>query len=154
MEIFIREMRASDRAAWAQMRAALWPEETQAAHAEMIETLLRGDDAWGFMAETDGTPAGFAELAIRGHANGCNSAPVPFLEGIWVSAPRRRQGIGARLIAHVEAFVTARGFCEIGSDTLIGNSASQAAHRAWGFSETERVVHFSKRLKARGKLAC
>lgn len=26
------------------------------------------------------------------------------------------------------------------------NQASQAAHRAWGFSETERVVYFRKTL--------
>jgi aminoglycoside 6'-N-acetyltransferase I len=140
-------MQASDRAAWAQMRVALWPEETEAAHAEMIEALLHSEDAWGFMAEIDGAPAGFAELAIRDHANGCEIAPVPFLEGIWVNASRRRQGIGARLIAHIEAFVRTRGFCEIGSDAPIDNCASQAAHRSWGFSETERVVYFRKRLK-------
>lgn len=148
MGILIREMQACDRAAWAQMRTALWPEETEAAHAEMIESLLRSEDAWGFMAEIDGAPAGFAELAIRDYANGCDIAPVPFLEGIWVSTTWRRQGIGARLIAHIEAFVRARGFCEIGSDTPIDNCASQAAHRSWGFSETERVVYFRKRLKA------
>jgi aminoglycoside 6'-N-acetyltransferase I len=148
MEVLVREMQASDRAAWTQMRVALWPAEAQAAHAKMIETLLRGDNAWGFVAESDGTPAGFAELAIRNYANGCESAPVPFLEGIWVSPLRRRQGVGKRLIAHVEAFVKTRGFCEIGSDTLIDNSASQAAHRGWGFSETERVVYFRKRLRA------
>jgi aminoglycoside 6'-N-acetyltransferase I len=148
MEILVREMQAFDRHAWAKMRAALWPKETKAAHAEMIETLLQSHDAWGFMAEMDGAPAGFAELAIRDYANGCDIAPVPFLEGIWVSVPWRRQGIGARLIAHIEAFVRARGFCEIGSDTPIDNRASQDAHRSWGFSETERVVYFRKRLKA------
>jgi aminoglycoside 6'-N-acetyltransferase I len=147
MGILVRQMQASDRAAWARMRAGLWPEETEAAHAKMIETLLRSDDAWGFMAEIDGAPAGFAELAIRDYANGCDIAPVPFLEGIWVSGPRRRQRIGARLIAHIEVFVKARGFCEIGSDTPIDNCASQSAHRGWGFSETERVVYFCKRLK-------
>jgi len=148
MGILVREMQVSDRAAWAQMRSALWPDETKAAHAEMIETLLRSKDAWGFIAEMDGTPAGFAELAIRDYANGCDIAPVPFLEGIWVTASRRRRGIGARLIAHIESFVRARGFCEMGSDTPIDNCASQAAHRSWGFSETERVVYFRKRLKA------
>jgi aminoglycoside 6'-N-acetyltransferase I len=148
MEILVREMQASDRAAWTQMRATLWPEDTEAAHGEMIEAMLRSEDAWGFMAEIDGAPAGFAELAIRDYANGCDIAPVPFLEGIWVSASRRRLGIGARLIAHIEAFVRSRGFCEIGSDAPIDNCASQAAHRSWGFSETERVVYFRKRLQA------
>lgn len=146
MGIVVREMQASDRAVWAQMRAALWPEEPEANHAETIEALTRSEHYWGFMAEMDGTAAGFAELAIRDYANGCDIAPVPFLEGIWVNAPQRQQGIGAQLIAYIEAFVKTRGFCEIGSDTPIDNCDSQAAHRSWGFSETERVVYFRKRL--------
>ena len=40
----------------------------------------------------------------------------------------------------------ARGFREIGSDALLDNEASHAAHRDWGFSETERVVYFRKAL--------
>jgi aminoglycoside 6'-N-acetyltransferase I len=149
MQITVRDMEASDRAAWAEMRAALWPEETPAAHATAIDNVLGDANVWGFIAEApDGTPAGFAELAIRRYANGCDSAPVPFLEGIWVPVPLRRQGIGTQLIAHLEAFVAARGFCEIGSDALIENHGSQAAHRGWGFSETERVVYFRKVLKS------
>jgi aminoglycoside 6'-N-acetyltransferase I len=145
MEIAIREMGAGDRAAWAQMRCALWPGEHD--HAGGIDEILASGDAWGFVAETeDGTPAGFAELAIRKYANGCDSRPVPFLEGIWVRSQFRRQGIGARLIAHVEAFAAARGFRELGSDSEIQNRASHAAHRGWGFSETERVVYFRKAL--------
>jgi len=69
-----------------------------------------------------------------------------FLEGIWVRPKFRRQGIGARLIRHIEAFLVSQGFRELGSDTQIDNLESQIAHRAWGFSETERVVYFRKDL--------
>ncbi len=86
-------------------------------HADGIAGLLRDPDAWGFIAETAARePAGFAELSIPEYANGCDSQPVPFLEGIWVAPQFRRQGAGARLIAHIEAFAIARGFSEIGSD--------------------------------------
>jgi aminoglycoside 6'-N-acetyltransferase I len=51
-------------------------------------------------------------------------------------------------MAHVEEFVAARGFTEIGSDTDIANRESHAAHRSWGFVETERVVYFRKVLGA------
>src|SRR5262249_5308592 len=105
---------------------------------------------WGFVAETDqGAAVGFAEITIRPFANGCDSRPVPFLEGIWVEPTFRRQAVGALLVAHVEAFVIARGFCEIGSDALVENHISHAAHRRWGFAETEKVVHFRKLLSAR-----
>lgn|SRR5487761_218785 len=140
-------MAAADRDAWAAMRAALWPDDSLEAHRIGIDGLLGDENAWGFIAETaDGAPIGFAEVAIRKYANGCDSQPVPFLEGIWVDARFRRQGVGAGLIGHVEAFLAARGFRELGSDTSIDNGASQAAHRGWGFCETERVVYFRKAL--------
>jgi aminoglycoside 6'-N-acetyltransferase I len=143
----VRETRAGDRAAWAAMRAALWPEERAAAHASAIDALLARENAWSFIAHAaDGASLGFAEIAIRPYANGCDSQPVAFLEGIWVDEPFRRRGIGARLIEHIEAFLAARGFSELGSDTPLDNLSSQDAHRRWGFAETERVVYFRKRL--------
>lgn len=151
MDIVVRQMQAGDRAVWAHMRNALWPGDGAAAHAkaidELIDGLLAGSAAWGFIAQAPGGATGFAEIAIRNYANGCDSAPVAFLEGVWVEPQYRRRGIGTRLIAHAEAFVAARGFRELGSDTQIDNAASQAAHVAWGFSETERVVYFRKLLK-------
>lgn len=129
------------------MRSALWPAETRQAHARAIESLLANGNAWGFVAETrDGAAVGFAEVAIRAYANGCDSQPVPFLEGIWVEPPYRRKGVGNALIEHVELFLVARGFRELGSDTEIDNRSSQAAHLSWGFAETERVIYFRKRL--------
>jgi aminoglycoside 6'-N-acetyltransferase I len=148
MDISVRLMGSGDRSAWAGMRAALWPDASREEHAHEIDELLRGDRAWGFIAEVGSTPAGFAELAIRDYANGCASRPVPFLEGIFVREEFRRRAVGTRLIAYVEAFVAARGFAEIGSDADIANSVSHAAHRSWGFVETERVVYFRKLLGA------
>jgi aminoglycoside 6'-N-acetyltransferase I len=148
MDIRVRLMGAGDGPAWAEMRAALWPEASTEGHARDIDDVLRSDRVWGFIAEVHGTPAGFAELAIRDYANGCASRPVPFLEGIFVREEFRRCRIGARLMAHVEEFVAARGFTEIGSDTDIANRESHAAHRSWGFVETERVVYFRKVLGA------
>jgi aminoglycoside 6'-N-acetyltransferase I len=149
MRFLIREMEARDCAAWTKMRAALWPDASEQLHAAEIETFLVGSDAWSFIAETtEGEPAGFAEVALRPYANGCESRPVPFLEGIWVEAQFRRQRLGAQLMAHIETFLAARGFREIGSDALIDNRVSHAAHRAWGYSETERVVYFRKVLNA------
>jgi aminoglycoside 6'-N-acetyltransferase I len=147
MDFNIRNMTASDCAAWADMRGRLWPDDPLSTHAPAIAAILAAGDAWGFIAETaEGIPAAFAEVSIRKFANGCDSAPVPFLEAIFVGPQFRRQGAGARLIAHLEAFLTARGFCELGSDALIENHDSHAAHCGWGFSETERVVYFRKVL--------
>jgi len=143
----VRQMGAGDRAAWAAMRAALWPDETRESHAEAIDALLGSDGGLALIAEAPGgEPAGFAEIAVRPYANGCDSRPVAFLEGIWVQPRFRRTGVGAGLIGHAEALLVARGFRELGSDTTIDNRDSKAAHRAWGFAETERVVYFRKPL--------
>src|SRR5215475_12367020 len=143
-------MSSTDREIWSQMRAALWPAETVQEHADMIDALLVDTSAWAFMAEAeDGVAAGFAEVTVRKFANGCETWPVPFLEGIWVHERFRRQKIGAQLIEHIDAFFAARGFREIGSDALVDNLGSQAAHAAWGFEEMERVVCFRKRIHNR-----
>jgi aminoglycoside 6'-N-acetyltransferase I len=148
MEFAVRQMGVNDRAIWAEMRIALWPDDTLPVHTATIDELLGDNDVWGFIAEaTDGGAIGFAEIAVRKYANGCDTRPVAFLEGVWVKPQFRRRGIGTRLIAHAAALLAARGFRELGSDTQINNHASQAAHVAWGFSETERVVYFRKLLK-------
>jgi aminoglycoside 6'-N-acetyltransferase I len=129
------------------MRHSLWPDETMRGHNTAIKEISDSRDTWGFVAVTaDGAPAGFAEISIRKAANGCESQPVPFLEGIWIEPRYRRQGIGAQLIGHIEGFLQARGFSEIGSDSLIENLDAHDAHKAWGFAETERVVYFRKFL--------
>jgi len=141
----IRRMAETDRDRWQEMRRELWPAESDVSHATMMRQILAGDDAWAFIAEANNDRhAGFAEMAIRPYANGCESVPVPFLEGIWVEPQFRRQGVAAQLIRHIETFVIARGFREIGSDALLDNKISHAAHEAWGFRETERVVYFRK----------
>lgn len=152
MEFTVRQMDANDRAIWAEMRIALWPDETPQEHAKMADELLSDGDVWGLIAEAiDGTAIGFAEIAVRKYANGCDTRPVAFLEGVWVKPQFRRRGIGARLIAHAETFLAARGFRELGSDTGIDDRTSQLAHLAWDFSETERVVYFRKVLKPLGR---
>jgi aminoglycoside 6'-N-acetyltransferase I len=145
--ITVRELTSADHAVWRRMRRLLWPDATGRGHDADIEEILDAEDAWGFIAESaDSEPLGFAEISIRKAANGCESQPVPFLEGIWVEPRSRRRRIGARLIAHVETFLKARGFRELGSDSLIENQVAHDAHAGWGFSETERVVYFRKPL--------
>lgn len=147
MTIIVRGMGAADFAVWAEMRAELWPDQTPDLHRTELEAFLQRGNFWGFIAEVSNSDAaGFAEVAVRDYANGCTSRPVAFLEGIWVKPQLRRQGIGAQLLRTIEAFLVHSGFSELGSDALIDNHESHSAHRAWGFSETERVVYFRKSL--------
>ena len=148
MNVIVSAMDSADLTAWMTMRAMLWPDTTQDLHRKELEAFLQRGNFWGLLAETpNGDAAGFAEVAIRDYANGCVSRPVAFLEGIWVKPQLRRQGIGAQLLKATEAFLIVRGISELGSDALIDNQELHSAHRAWGFSETERVVYFRKSLE-------
>jgi len=146
--LVIRELdarRAADLALWARGAAALWSDATAADHAAEIAATA-GPERRAFAAEDPQGLAGFAEIGLRTHANGCESRPVPFLEGVWVAPRARRHGVGAALMAHVEQLLRAAGHREIGSDVVIGNDGSLAAHAAWGFVEVERVVCLRKDL--------
>jgi hypothetical protein len=65
------------------MRTALWPDETRLKHAKMVDELLGDGVSLSLIAEkTDGTAVRFAKIAVRKYANGCDTRPVAFLEGV------------------------------------------------------------------------
>ena len=146
----IRPVEPRDAPAWAAMRARLWP------HADADElfaeagVFVHGADSFidaAFIAEDESQrPVGFVELSIRDFANGCNSMPIPFVEGWYVEVFARRRGFGRSLLNAAEDWARERGFSELASDTEVENVASQDAHGACGFEETERLVTFRKSL--------
>lgn len=130
------------------MRNALWPGSPDEHDAE-IERFLSRDRAKGevFLALGEEREAvGFLEARLRSHAEGCSDSPVPYVEGWWVDPDWRGRGVGAALMAALEAWARQRGFREIASDAESDNVGSQRAHRALGFEETDRIVCFRKTL--------
>jgi aminoglycoside 6'-N-acetyltransferase I len=101
-----------------------------------------------FVAEAaDGTLAGFAEVDLRSHADGCDPArPVGYLEGWYVIAAYRRCGLGRRLLAAAEEWARSHGCVEMASDTWLDNELSQSCHEALGFEVVDRCVHYRKAL--------
>jgi aminoglycoside 6'-N-acetyltransferase I len=100
-----------------------------------------------FVAACDNRVVGFAEAALRtDYVNGAQASPVPFLEGLYVVADARRQGVAAELVAAVEDWARGLGYRELASDALLENETSHAVHRTLGFDEMERVVFFRKSL--------
>lgn len=94
----------------------------------------------------DGALGGFIEIGRREYADGCTTSPVAYVEGWYVDDDLRREGIGRALLGAAEEWARARGFNEIASDAVLDNAISIAAHRALGFDEVERAVHFRKSL--------
>jgi aminoglycoside 6'-N-acetyltransferase I len=60
----------------------------------------------------------------------------------------RGQCVGAALMKEAEDWARERGLREMASDAEIHNVDSLRAHVALGYHETERLVHFTKRLEA------
>lgn len=144
----IREYRDSDLPEWLRMRRALWPEiERESEATDAAEWLARPDAVVLVAERRDGAGlAGFAELAERAYAEGCESSPVAFLEGWYVDEDVRRSGVGAALVRAGEEWARRRGHRELASDALLDNAVSHRAHEALGFTEVERIVCYRKTL--------
>ena len=144
----IREIVESDQGEWVRMRDALWPgslsdHDTEA--RQYFEKRFRTPVI--FVAEVDGRLVGFLELDDRKYAAGCQSSPVPFIEGWYVEPALQGRGIGRALIEAAEAHARAAGHHEMASDADLENADGIAAHRALGYEEVERVVCFRRSLR-------
>lgn len=145
----VRAATEADAPRWAPLRLALWPDEGADWDPEDVgDALGRNRPATAFLAcDADGTGIGFAEATLRhDYVNGTETSPVGFLEGWYVAPPWRGHGIGLALVRAVEDWARDQGASELGSDALLDNLSSHAAHVACGFEETERVVYFRKPL--------
>ncbi len=147
--IHVRPAVPGDARAWLSMRHALWPDASDSLGGEVeryftgsltnpLEVLLAFDER--------GVTVGFVELSIRPYVDGCETSRVAYLEGWYVAPDHRRRGVGRALVAAAEGWGRARGCTEFGSDALLDNEVSAAAHRALGFEETEQIRYFRKVL--------
>jgi aminoglycoside 6'-N-acetyltransferase I len=149
----IRHLRAEDRGEWLRLLRGLYPGEPDGEHTPAMDAFLAGAPgdtllpAAVLVAERPGGGlGGFLELSVREYAEGCAGA-TPYVESWYVDPDLRGRGVGAALVAAAERWARERGHREMASDALLENVASQAAHRALGFEEVERAVHFRKRLE-------
>lgn len=152
-DILVRLAQLSDRDQLLRMRVALWPNSSTEEHARELTLILEGNAPVTLplvilVAEAgDRTLAGFLEVDLRSHADGCNpSRPVGYIEGWYVAENHRHQGIGKQLLAAAEEWARGQGCVEIASDTWIDNEVSQRVHEALGYEVVDRCVHYRKTL--------
>jgi aminoglycoside 6'-N-acetyltransferase I len=134
---------------WLELRRALWGDATAEEHRGYMAIALAQPERFLQLMVYDEkrTPVGFIEGSIRNdYVNGTESSPVGFVEGVYVIPSMRRKGVARMLFDAIGDWARARGCQELASDALLENEASQRAHRALGFRETERVVYFAKPL--------
>jgi aminoglycoside 6'-N-acetyltransferase I len=138
-----------DQPGWLDFRMALWPDATADDHRGYMAISLAQPERFLqlMMYDARHQPIGFIEGSIRtDYVNGTETSPVGFVEGVYVTPAWRRRGVARLLFAAIGDWAKARGCRELASDALLENEASQRAHAALGFRETERVVYFVRNL--------
>jgi GNAT superfamily N-acetyltransferase len=134
----VRLMRSIELPEVVDMMRALWPDAGD----------YTFDDETVFVWErADGGLGGFVSFSLRPWAEGCDSTPVPYIEGWWVAPDLRRAGVGRALFGAVERWCRQHGYQELGSDVELENATSLEAHRALGFEPTIRLQFFRKQLR-------
>lgn len=147
--ISVRPVTRQDAPDWLAMRKALWPDDPENSHPQEIEEFLAGRlrmPLQVFVAIDESRVVGFAELSIRAYAEGCVTDQVAFLEGWYVEPDVRQRGVGRALVEAAEEWGREQGCREFGSDALLDNHVSAAAHKALGFEEVVQIRCFKKEL--------
>jgi aminoglycoside 6'-N-acetyltransferase I len=149
----IRDARRGDEDRLAELRALLWPDGTVEQHRREVQKLIQsgmnGTLPAAVLVAIDGNEglAGFIEVGLRSHADGCDIAQaVGFVEGWFVREEFRGRGIGKQLMKAAEDWSRAHNCREIASDALVDNAESRDAHSALGFEIVDLCVHFRKQL--------
>ena len=133
----VRPLRFSELSEAQALSHQLWPDEP---HHD-----FNGEHVFVWERE-GGSLGGFASVSVRPFVNGAESAPCPHLEGWFVEADLRRNGVGRALLAAIEDWCRAKGYRELTSDTWLDDDRSVKAHTAFGFTPTERIQYFKKSI--------
>lgn len=91
-----------------------------------------------YVAEVEGTMAGFACLRLVPHLQG--DAPYAELTDLYVDPPYRRRGVAGALMARVEEATRAAGATEVVVITGMENDPAQAAYRRQGYGDWARAM--------------
>jgi len=142
-----RRLKSDDLGELTRMRTGLWPRSAAREAEEALHQHAKGDR---FILVVDREPGpglcAFAEATIRPHAEGCATAPVAYLEGIWVDEDNRRGRIAEALIEEIAAWAKRRELRELASDTEVWNEVSKQFHAAVGFDEVGTITCFRRTL--------
>ena len=109
----------------------LWPDEDPAELLADCHRICASQKEICFAAIHQDKVIGFIHLSQRtDYVEGCESSPVAYIEGIFVSKMKQKQGIGRMLVRTGEDWARINGLTEIGSDAELNNTQSHAFHLA------------------------
>ena len=143
----IKRAQIEDAEALAALAIQMWTDHVPEDLTEEFRRLVTNDDAVCFIRYVEDKPIAFAQGQLRrDYVEGTESAPVGYLEGIFVAEGYRKQGFAAELLSECEKWAKEKGCTEFASDCEIDNADSLSFHMAMGFEEANRIICFRKDL--------
>lgn len=142
----IRKATPNDSMTLATLACRMWEHDPVELEPEFTK-LISSNEAACFLAFSDEAAIGFAQCQLRhDYVEGCETSPVGFLEGIYVTDNHRRSGVARALLSACEDWARSVGCTEFASDCEIDNRDSLAWHLKAGFEEVNRTIWFAKKL--------
>ena len=125
----------------------LWPGHRAEELQKELAACLADPEALLLLAGDGDRPVGFAQCQLRhDYVEGAHSRPVGYLEGVYVEAGYRGQGLAAALLARCQDWAREQGCQEFASDCALDNLASRRFHERAGFAEAGQLVHYIRAL--------
>ena len=147
MKISIRKAAVEDAQKVASLATKMWKSHTMEELTEEFCDYISKESSIVFLAMSDESAVGFAQCGLRhDYVEGTESSPVGYLEGVFVEAAYRRQGIARELVSACQLFAKEQGCTEFASDCELDNEESLQFHLRMGFKEANRIICFTKRL--------
>lgn len=126
---------------------ALWPNHNFEDLKEEMQEIILNKTALIALYFQNNNPIAFAQCQLRNdYVEGTKSCPVGYLEGIYVHDNYRQKGIAKELLKYCEKWAKQNNCTEFASDCELDNIESLNFHLKVGFTETNRVICFNKRL--------
>ncbi|NQP53933.1 GNAT family N-acetyltransferase [Streptococcus suis] len=142
----IRAVTERSLATWTLFASQVW----QTSEQVLIEKFSNNEFPFEFLYYSQSEePIAWISLSLRhDYVEGCQTSPVAYLEGIFISPNYRSQGIAEELLHFAEGWAKSRGISQLGSDAELDNLLSQKFHIKHGFREVSRTVHYVRDLNS------
>lgn len=146
--MIIRKAIKSDILAIAEMAVLMWSNNSIDDLTNEFENIVDTNNGVIFIADEKGELVGFAQCWLRyDYVEGTDSSPVGYLEGIFVKKEYRNNGYAKLLLQECEKWAILKGCFEFASDCELNNDNSLSFHLNAGFTEANRIICFTKKLK-------
>ncbi len=143
----VKKAEKSDLESAVNLALALWESSSVNELTDEFIDTFADNESEIFLKTENGTPIGFAQCSLRhDYVEGTESSPVGYLEGIYIKDKFRNKGYAKELLNACEEWAKNKGCSEFASDCELDNENSLLFHKTMNFTETNRIICFSKKL--------